>query len=115
MFVGIDISKDWVDVAVHPTGETLHVGLDEKSVDGLVRKLRDLAPQIVVMEATGGYEAELSAAIWTAGRPRRRRQPAPRPGLCALPGHTGEDRSDRRCGHSAFRGGQRRGGPAPRA
>ena len=69
MFVGIDISKDWVDVAVHPTGETLHVGLDEKSVDGLVRKLRDLAPQIVVMEATGGYEAELSAAIWTAGVP----------------------------------------------
>ena len=67
MFVGIDVSKDWVDVAVHPTGETWHVGLDEEAVDGLVRKLRDLAPQIVVMEATGGYESELSAAIWTAG------------------------------------------------
>ena len=69
MFVGIDVSKDWVDVAVHPTGETWHVGLDEEAVDGLVRKLRDLAPQIVVMEATGGYESELSAAIWTAGVP----------------------------------------------
>ena len=42
MFVGIDVSKDWVDVAVHPTGETWHVGLDEEAVDGLVRKLRDL-------------------------------------------------------------------------
>ena len=58
------------DVAVHPTGETLHVGLDEKSVDGLVRKLRDPGRRrFVVMEATGGYEAELSAAIWTAGVP----------------------------------------------
>ena len=71
MFVGIDVSKDWVDVAVHPTGETWHVGLDEEAVDGLVRKLRDLAPQIVV--ATGGYESELSAAIWTPCN----RQPPP--------------------------------------
>ena len=69
MFVGIDVSKEWVDVAVHPTGETWHVGLDEEAVDGLVRKLRDLAPQVVVMEATGGYETELCVAIWTAGVP----------------------------------------------
>ena len=114
MFVGIDVSKDWVDVAVRPTGEMWRVGLDEKSVDGLVRKLRGLSPELVVMEATGGYEAELCVAIWTAGvpvavvNPRHVRD-------FALPGHIGEDRSARRCGHSPFRGGQRRGGPAPRA
>ena len=69
MFVGIDVSKEWVDVAVHPTGETWHVGLDEEAVDGLVRKLRDLAPQVVVMEATGGYETELCVATGRRASP----------------------------------------------
>ena len=69
MFVGIDVSKEWADVAVRPTGETWRAGLDEKSVDGLVCKLRGLSPELVVMEATGGYEAELCVAIWTAGVP----------------------------------------------
>ena len=53
MFVGIDVSKDWVDVAVRPTGETWRVGLDEKSVDGLVRKLRGLSPELVVIGGHG--------------------------------------------------------------
>ena len=66
---GIDVSKEWADVAVRPTGETWRAGLDEKSVDGLVCKLRGLSPELVVMEATGGYEAELCVAIWTAGVP----------------------------------------------
>ena len=81
MFVGIDVSKDWVDVAVHPTGETWHVGLDEEAVDGLVRKLRDLAPQIVVMEARAGMSPS------SARRSGRRASPPSLPtGLCALPG-----------------------------
>ncbi len=69
MFVGIDVSKDWVDVAVRPTGEVWRVDGSQKAVDGLVRRLEDLAPQLVVMEATGGYEILLVAALGAAGVP----------------------------------------------
>ncbi len=69
MFVGIDVSKEWVDVAVRPTGDGRQVNRDREAVDGLVRKLQDLAPQLVVMEATGGYETSLAAALRVAGVP----------------------------------------------
>ena len=61
MFVGIDVSKEWVDVAVRPTGEAWRVTRDQDAVDGLVLRLKDLAPQLVVVEATGGYEVPSSS------------------------------------------------------
>ena len=69
MFVGIDVSKDWVDVAVRPTGETWQVGRSQKEVDALVVKLRAKSPQLVIMEATGGYETSLVASLGLAGVP----------------------------------------------
>ena len=69
MFVGIDVSKEWVDVAVRPTGEAWRVTRDQDAVDGLVLRLKDLAPQLVVVEATGGYEVPLVATLRAAGVP----------------------------------------------
>lgn len=64
--VGIDVSKDWLDVHVMPSGEHFRVGNDHAGVEGLAARLSALAPDVVALEATGGYEhvavATLSAA-----------------------------------------------------
>jgi transposase len=67
MFVGIDVAKEKVDVAVRPTGEKWEARNDEEGRKELVRGLRKLSPTLVVMEATGGYEVELALALTEAG------------------------------------------------
>jgi len=66
LFVGIDVSKERLDVAVRPTGETWQVPNDAEGISSLAECLRELAPQLVVLEATGGMElasaGELAAA-----------------------------------------------------
>lgn len=69
LFVGIDISKDRLDVHIQPTEESFSVAHDEAGVAELVRRLQGLAPQLVVMEATGGYETTVAAALGSAGLP----------------------------------------------
>jgi transposase len=67
MVVGIDVSKDWLDVALG--GESLRVANDMTGISGLIDRLRDAAAQLVVMEATGGYETQAASAIAGAGLP----------------------------------------------
>lgn len=69
MFVGIDVAKAWVDVAVVPTGHRQRVGTDAVALDGLVRELVALAPTVIVVEASGGYESALVSACGVAGLP----------------------------------------------
>ena len=69
MYVGIDVSKEWVDVALRPGGEEWRERVDEEGIEKLVRRLQSLKPQLVVMEATGGYEMPLAAALGVAGVP----------------------------------------------
>lgn len=69
MFVGIDVAKAWVDVAIVPTGQRRHVGTDSAAIDGLVRELVGLAPTVIVVEASGGYESALVSACGVAGLP----------------------------------------------
>lgn len=69
LFVGIDISKDCLDVHIQPTEETFSLAHDEAGVAELVRRVQGLAPQLVVMEATGGYETTVAAALGSAGLP----------------------------------------------
>ncbi len=57
MFVGIDVSKQRLDVYVRPQGEQWSVGNDATGHDELVRRLLSLSPTLVVLEATGGYQA----------------------------------------------------------
>jgi len=65
-FVGIDVSKQQLDVAVRPSGETWVVAHDEAGLSALVARLRDLAPTLIVLEATGGLEVTLAGALAAA-------------------------------------------------
>jgi transposase len=69
LFVGIDISKDRLDVHIQPMEERFSLAHDEVGVAELVRRLQGLTPQLVVMEATGGYETTVAAALGSAGLP----------------------------------------------
>ncbi len=69
VFIGIDVSKEWVDVAVRPTGDTWRVNQGQEGIDALILQFQSLDPQCVVMEATGGYEMPLSIALGAVGIP----------------------------------------------
>ena len=75
VFVGIDVSKASLDVAVFPTGETFQVGNDQEGRAELVRRLRALQAEAVGLEASGGYEREGIKALSKAGLPVRRLNP----------------------------------------
>jgi transposase len=69
IFVGIDVAKDRLDVHVRPTDEAFSFVHDEAGVTALVARVRSVAPALVVLEATGGYEMAVAAALATTGIP----------------------------------------------
>lgn len=69
MFVGIDVSKASLDVAVRPEGTTFQLSNDEGGIADCVSRLQGLKPQLVVVEATGGFETALVAAAAIAQLP----------------------------------------------
>jgi transposase len=68
-FVGIDVSKDRLDVHVRPSGQAFAVARDGKGLEQLVSDLRALAPTLIVLEATGGFEITVAAALASASLP----------------------------------------------
>ena len=68
-FIGIDVAKAQVDLAVRPTGETWTSPTDEAGLTALVQRLQPLQPTLIVVEATGGWEIPLAGALATAGLP----------------------------------------------
>jgi transposase len=66
-FVGIDVAKDRLDVAVHPGGEVFAVARDAAGLDSLVARLAPLAPASIAVEATGGYETVAAATLVATG------------------------------------------------
>lgn len=68
-YVGIDVAKAWLDVAVRPSGASWRVANQEAAWPPLVAQLQALAPAAIVLEATGGYEREVVAALGAAGLP----------------------------------------------
>ena len=68
-FVGIDVSKGQVDVAVRPTGKRWTLPYDETRIEGLIPQIVDLEPALVLLEATGGLELPLVAALAAAALP----------------------------------------------
>ena len=66
-FVGIDVSKDRLDVCIRPEGEIAAFARDSEGLKALVDRMQHVAPQIVVLEATGGFEAPVVAALADAG------------------------------------------------
>ena len=68
-FVGIDVSAQRLDVAVLPGGAHFTLANTDSGIASLVDRLGDLAPQIVVLEATGGYEVPVAYALSEAHLP----------------------------------------------
>ena len=69
IYVGIDVAKAQVDVAVRPTGQRWVVSFDETGVGELVSQMEDLSPALVLLEASGGLELPLVAALAAAALP----------------------------------------------
>ncbi len=69
VYTGIDVSKAALDVAVYGKVERHSFTNDEQGISQLVSWLKGLNPEMVVMEATGGLETPLVAALGVAGVP----------------------------------------------
>ncbi len=76
-FIGIDVARDRLDLAVRPTGEPWQVANDPAGHAALVARLRARRPRVIVLEATGGLERPLLAALGGAGLPVVAVNPAP--------------------------------------
>lgn len=91
--VGIDVSKDQLDVAIWGETKCVAVANNKRGIAKLVRQMLSRRPGLVVVEATGGYEEGVVLALFEAGipvalvSPQRVRQYARAKGLLA-----GEDR-----------------------
>jgi transposase len=67
--IGIDVSKDCLDVAVRPSGEVFAVERSAVGLEQLAARLQELAPHVVALEATGGFETLAAAALAAAQLP----------------------------------------------
>jgi transposase len=67
--VGIDVAKDRLDVCVRPSGESLIVARTGAGIEELAERLKKLAPRVVAIEATGGFETVVAAGLASAGLP----------------------------------------------
>lgn len=68
-FIGIDVSKATLDVAAHASGVRLQAENSEAGLKQLCERLVELAPELVVMEASGGYERLCAATLAQVGLP----------------------------------------------
>ena len=68
-FVGIDVAKHRLNVHLRPSGESFAIDYGEEEVTALIERLVALEPTLVVLEATGGMEVRLAAALAAAGLP----------------------------------------------
>lgn len=69
IYVGIDVSKAQLDVHVVPSGEAFAVARDGKGLEELIERLGSLSPALVAVEATGGFETIVAAAVAGAQLP----------------------------------------------
>lgn len=68
-FVGIDVSKQSLDVHIHPQGEAFSQERTAAGMAALTARLNELSPALVVLEATGGFEQTVTASLHAAGLP----------------------------------------------
>jgi len=69
VFVGIDVAKEEMVIALVPSGERWVSRTDGRALDAVVARLQGHAPALIVLEATGGLEAALVALLAEAGLP----------------------------------------------
>jgi transposase len=88
-YVGIDVSKDRLDVAVLGEKQEKQVDNTPEGIASLVQQMQELQPELIVVEATGGYQRAVVEALFWAGlavamvNPARVRQFARACGLLA--------------------------------
>ena len=88
-YIGIDVSKDKLDVAIWGEKNCLEVGNSKRGIAKLVKQMLELGSKLIVVEATGGYEEAVVLALFEAGlpvalvSPQRVRQYARAKGLLA--------------------------------
>src|SRR3954462_3549969 len=69
VFVGIDVAKHRLEVHLRPSGESFTIDYREEEVAALVERLLPLEPTLIVLEATGGLEVRLAAALAATALP----------------------------------------------
>lgn len=69
IFIGIDVAQDRLDAHVRPSDESFAVARDSDGLAALIERLRALDPYLVVLEATGGFEVMVAAAVVAAQIP----------------------------------------------
>jgi len=69
IFVGIDVSKAWLDIAVHKRNETFRAGNNDVGISNLVEHMKKLEPTLIILEPTGGFEILAVAELSHAGLP----------------------------------------------
>src|SRR3990170_31507 len=68
-FAGIDVSKSTLDIRIEPAVETLHMANDEVGISQAVERLKEVAPTLIVIEATGGLEVRIATELASHGLP----------------------------------------------
>jgi transposase len=68
-FIGIDVSKDHLDIAIRPTKDQFRLPNTDEGVDALIQQLRPVKPSLIVMEATGRYHQLVLSRLLAAGLP----------------------------------------------
>jgi transposase len=69
IFIGIDVARDSLEVAVWPTGEQWSVGNQSVGIAELLVRLQAVRPTLIVLEATGGLEVPVVGVLGSAGLP----------------------------------------------
>jgi transposase len=69
VFVGLDVSKTVLQIAVRPSGEHWSAGVDDAGMNETAEKIRDIHPHLVVMEAHGGVELPVAGTLASLGLP----------------------------------------------
>jgi transposase len=68
-FVGIDVAKEKLDIAVLGEKKASQVGNDETGITSLIKKMKALKPELIVVEATGGYQRAVVLGLYETGLP----------------------------------------------
>ncbi len=69
IFIGIDVSKTWLDIAIHESETNWRAENEEAGISNLVKRLKKMQPTLIVLEATGGYEMQLVGELVHAKLP----------------------------------------------
>ena len=102
-YVGIDVAKAQVDVAIRPTNDRWEIPRDEAGIRKLVSQMKTLEPVMVLLEASGGLELPLVAALAAEAVPVVVSQPPPGAGLRQGHRQAGQDRRSGRGGTGSLR------------